>query len=80
MSDKIDILLTKITNIEHDIQKMKKDIEIIKSQTQKMDDHVDFVNDVYTHVEQPLNYVVNKWNRLLGKDAVPNLEYNNDNY
>ena len=64
MNEKLDLILTKLQDIEKDIGKLKEDMELVKKQTRKMDEHVDFVNGVYTHVEQPLNYVVEKWNHF----------------
>ncbi len=67
METKLDILLEKISNLEEDVITIKKELEEIKSQTTKMDSHVEFVNGVYETVEAPLYYVCNKVNTLLGK-------------
>ena len=32
----------------------------MEQQTTKMDSHVDFINNVYDKVEEPMNYVLNK--------------------
>jgi hypothetical protein len=61
-----ELLYNKLIEIEADIKSIKADIEVIKTESSKMNKHVDFVNNVYTHVEQPLNYVVNKWNTVFG--------------
>jgi archaellum component FlaC len=66
MDEKLDIIIKKISDIELQLSKLQEDVEIIKSQTCKMDKHVDFVNNVYEQVEQPLNYVVDRWNNLFG--------------
>ena len=72
-TNKIDFIYNKILDIESDIKNIKDDINEIKTkidtisiQTTKMDKHVNFVTDVYETVEQPLNYVVNKWNNMFG--------------
>lgn len=66
MDEKLDTIINKLVDMEQQIKKLQDDVDMIKSQTCKMDKHVDFVNNVYEQVEQPLNYVVDRWNNLFG--------------
>jgi phenolic acid decarboxylase len=34
-----------------------------------MNDHIDFVNDVYEKVETPMNFIVTKFNKMIGNDV-----------
>ena len=66
MEQKLDLILSKLEHLEKDIIEIKNELNIIKSQTTKMDSHVDFVNNVYAKVEAPLNFVCEKFNSILG--------------
>lgn len=72
--DKLDILLTKLSNIEIKLEGLEKDIQTIKEQTTKMDDHVDFVNNVYETVEAPLHYITDKFHYMIGSSNTKQLE------
>ena len=63
MSD-LDIILEKLDKLQNDITLIKQDLEELKETLNKMDDHVDFVNNVYSTVEQPLTFLSDKWKSL----------------
>jgi glycerol-3-phosphate responsive antiterminator len=73
------LILDKLSIIETKIDNIQKDVEIIKIQTSKMDQHVDFVNNIYETVEEPLNFVVNRWNSLFGVSLISTNSTNNNN-
>ena len=60
--------------IKNNLKKINDKLIIINEQNNKMDKHVDFINNVYEQVESPLNYICNKVNLLLYKSPP-----NNDN-
>lgn len=66
INGKLDIILTKITKMENDILEIKEELGLIKVGTTKMESHIDFIDNVYDKVETPLNYICNKFNRLIG--------------
>ncbi len=74
--NKLDILLTKLSNIEIKLEQLEKDVQEIKEQTTKMDGHVDFVNNVYEKVEAPLHYITDKFHYMIGSSTSNN---HNDN-
>ena len=59
--DCMDIEKTKYEKMEKKIDRILElfDVEI-KGKLDKMSNHVDWVDDVYTKVRRPLNYIVNK--------------------
>ena len=55
------------------LDKMQKDIDIIKlqldqmlPQTKRMDRHIDFVHSIYQTVEQPFHFICAKASKLMG--------------
>ena len=71
---------TYIINILNEINKKLDRIEerlINLEKTQdKMDTHIDFIEDVYDNIKHPLNYVTNKVNNYLQLSRSNNLELN----
>lgn len=64
MSNDYLIIIEKLDQIQQDINLIKQDLEQLKHSINKMDNHVDFINDVYSTVEQPLTFLSNKWKSL----------------
>ena len=52
--------------MQQDIQLIKTELKIIKKETHKMDEHVDFVNNIYDKVKSPFHYILNKVEYLRG--------------
>ena len=59
MENKIDTLDTKLNMI---MELLDKDIS---TDCKKMSKHIDFVNEVYTKIKNPLGFLVNKVNSVL---------------
>jgi hypothetical protein len=70
-----------IINLLNEINKKLDRIEerLIKlEKTQdKMDTHIDFIEDVYENIKHPLNYVTNKMNNYLQSPGSNNLPLDN---
>lgn len=62
MDDKLDQILAKLDSIEQRLSR-------IETSVQKMDDHVDFVNDSYVSLRGPLDYVRDRFHRLTGGES-----------
>jgi len=60
MQQKIDIINTKLTDIN---QKIEKDL---LKECKKMGSHIDFVENVYANVKYPLGYICKKIKHLAG--------------
>ncbi len=51
----------------------------VKKNTQKMGEHIDFIEKIYDNVKSPLGFLCNKINYLKGNDDKQySLEYNKD--
>lgn len=88
MDNNILILLENINKrldiIEEKINKLSNKQDEIQSSTSKMDHHIQFVENVYDKVKQPLLYATNKINILIGNTIeqqveLPIIDYHNNN-
>lgn len=59
LEDKINLLLENNKNIENDCSKMKE--------------HIDFVENTYTSVRKPLNFIKNQIEYMMGNSNQPEL-------
>lgn len=60
IKEELTIILNEIREIKKEITCIKKELVEMKTHTQKMDEHIDFVNGVYDNMERPLNYLCSK--------------------
>ena len=65
----MDHILEKLDRIQHDIDTIKVQLDQIAPQTQKMDQHVDFVNTIYSNVKRPFHFICDKTSQLMGNTA-----------
>ena len=77
INNKIDCLEKKLILIEEKLDKILKISD-------KMDDHVDFVEHSYSIIRGPLNYIKDKINLLNGfygtsSEDLPTINYDNNN-
>ena len=82
LSDRINKLDDKLDKIDKKldfiIEFFEKDV---KKNCDKMGEHIDFVENVYDNVKNPLGYLCNKISYLSGKDkrfTLTNIEHNSD--
>lgn len=74
MDKKLDLILEKLNVIETDILKLQEDVAIIKlkvdgdlkNSCQKMSKHIDFIENVYDNVKNPLGFICNKISSISG--------------
>jgi len=52
-------ILNYLKNIDIRLQKIESDIELIKKSCNHMDNHINFVDNVYDNVKKPLFSVLN---------------------
>lgn len=74
--NKLLVLETKINNIE---QKLSSDISQISQKCDKMERHIDFVDNVYVNVKKPLEYICNKANSIMSLGFYSYNSNNNNN-
>ena len=72
----------KITNLELSVKtldtklqlvndKLDKILGLLETDCKKMTDHIDFIEQVYDNVKNPLNFIMNKVNNLRGSSQEP---------
>ena len=75
IQNKLVSLDKKITNIEEKLDTIIKLIEEdVKPNCEKMNTHIDFVDNVYDNVKNPLGFLCNKINYFKGYNSNYNLE------
>ena len=67
-------ILSRLDKMQADIDRIQKDVTDIKDSVkhlspmvENMDNHVEFVNSVYSRVERPFHFVCNKVSRYMGR-------------
>ena len=65
------IMKNEIHSVKNDIELIKKNLDIITPQTQRMDDHVEFVNKVYAKIKKPFHFVFDNISYLIGNSPRP---------
>ncbi len=58
-------ILNRLDKIEEQLNKMNTIQEEVKKSTLNMDNHIEFINDIYDNVKKPLSYVSNKINNYM---------------
>tara|TARA_Y100000389_G_C17345802_1_gene455768 strand:+ start:429 stop:659 length:231 start_codon:yes stop_codon:yes gene_type:complete len=76
----MDKLEERIDNIEKKIDKLIDLIENnVEPNTNKMSNHIDFIETVYDNIKNPLGYFVHKLSYFKGNDKIHSLEDNKFN-
>lgn len=74
------IINSKLINIEKKIENLETNIEKnVIIECKKMGSHINFVENVYENVKQPLGYINNKIKQIIGSGNtynIDNIEYN----
>jgi len=58
----------KIDNVLELLQNQTDDLHNVNGSCTKMNEHIDFVENVYSHVKNPLGYVIENVNKLMRID------------
>jgi hypothetical protein len=74
----------KISNLERKLEIIEQKIDKLLNISNKMDDHIDFVEHSYSIIRGPLNYIKDKINLLNGirgfiSEDLPTINYDNTN-
>jgi hypothetical protein len=78
------ILKNKFLELENQFKiiekKLDKILEVLEKDCKKMNDHIDFVENVYDNVKMPFYYIMNKVNYLVSSDnkGILDSEHNNE--
>tara|TARA_B100001123_G_C14796351_1_gene822574 strand:- start:329 stop:643 length:315 start_codon:yes stop_codon:yes gene_type:complete len=65
LRNEIRFIRNELQTMKEDIYQIKSHLDIIGPQTQKMDEHVEFVNKVYDKVKRPFHFVFDNISYLI---------------
>ena len=68
INEKFDSIDKKLASIENNISKLLDMQKNVNKNAEKMGEHIDFVENVYDNVKNPLGYICNKVSYLVGSD------------
>lgn len=68
IKEKFDSIDKKLASIENNISKLLDMQKNVNKNAEKMGEHIDFVENVYDNVKNPLGYICNKVSYLVGSD------------
>lgn len=68
IKEKFDSIDQKLASIENNISKLLDMQKNVNKNAEKMGEHIDFVENVYDNVKNPLGYICNKVSYLVGSD------------
>ena len=66
----------RLTKLEKTLDDVIRILEKIQTDTNKMSTHIDFVDNVYTRVKQPLHFICDRINYLRGDGYSNNIKSN----
>ena len=64
MEKEIEIVKNELETINLKLDKLIQIITEMSLKTKKMDDHINFVEETYTTLRSPLNFICNRFNNL----------------
>lgn len=68
--DQIKSLRQEIKLLRNDVQLLTEIVQKLSLSCSKMDEHISFVEGVYSVVRTPANYIKGKIDRLMGKETI----------
>jgi chromosome segregation ATPase len=63
------LIIEKFESLENKIDSLNKNNDEIKKECTKMGSHIDFIEDTYTTLQMPLNYLKKSVERLTGSST-----------
>ncbi len=75
-------IINKLDEINKRLEAIEAKLNIINDSTSNMDNHIQFVEDVYDKIKQPLSYAANKINYYIGSNSaeLPQLASSDTNH
>ena len=65
-------ILKKLDIIEERLTLLTEEIEEIKKSNNKMDNHIDFIENIYNNIKTPFHYVLNRISNIMILDKSSN--------
>lgn len=66
MDEKINNILFLLEKIDNRLNLIENKLNDISNDTDKMNAHINFINNTYNHVRLPLQYIKNKIDNIIG--------------
>ncbi|ARF11387.1 hypothetical protein Klosneuvirus_1_244 [Klosneuvirus KNV1] len=66
---KLDLILDKLESLEKKIEQIDNKINECEKSCQNMDEHIYFINNTYTSLRAPLEFVRSKVNMFIEQDS-----------
>ena len=63
MENHFNEILKKLDNLQIKIDKVQKEVNQIKNDTERMNEHISFIESIYINIQKPLHFVMNKINK-----------------
>jgi hypothetical protein len=58
-------LIDKIDSLQTEIEFLKEQVRLINLKCDKMTNHIDFVDNTYSKIKKPFNYIVEKTSKFI---------------
>ena len=65
------LILEKLEAISGELQDIKIKMNNIEKKTQRMNGHISFVEDTYTKIQKPFNYIIDKTTKFIEHQPCP---------
>lgn len=75
LDNKLDILIKSQKDILERIERLEERLDCVQKDTQKMDNHIDFIESIYLKIKSPFHILMNtisKSQTILGLRAIEN--------
>lgn len=66
MSGHDNLLVEEISKLQNQVEALTKQVETLTVTTSRMDNHIDFVEGVYTVLRAPLDFIRKQYDKLVG--------------
>ena len=59
-----------LDKIIHKLERIEHKLNIVEESCNGMDHHINFINNVYTTIRSPLDFIVNRISRIQGNNNI----------
>ena len=73
MEESILELKKEIYKLSEDVKSLIEEVKMLSSSCKRMDEHISFINKVYTKVRNPFSYVLSRLNFVKDQEYLPEI-------